>query len=529
MMETFLQTVFSNLLFALILAGVAWGTERFLRKPLLAHLLWVAVFIKLLSPPIISFSLPEIAFAPSFLIEKETISTSSGGGIFLITECLKYCGWEILFILWAGGSFLILGNCLRKIIHFNRLLCSGAGSPSQEIVKLAEELTSKLNLKRVPLLQITSAKISPMVWWIGGRIRIILPRVLLEKFSHEGIRWVLAHELTHVARRDYLIRWLEFLSSVIFWWNPLIRWVKNHLRQNEEICCDDQVIEIFAVNRRKYAETLLDAVELLSEGTLKAPAVASEMNGGGFLERRLRSIVSAGSHRPSYSQRVCMGLCVAVVLPMTCLIGQDSTSDRFKEEGQRAIVSTEKKSQYSELVPVVDVDGDSSNIPVRNQITFYIVGEPPFKIIHTDEKISEADQLTREELRLFVTLQFNQDLRNQEIRSLNIPYRSLQRNQDQLQIHRIQISEQVEKWEKYLAELPLAKKMVIQTIIRDKVLYALEEQIDMQLRNRILTSDQKLYLCELCQDIQERRRQIREKLLCEFQQSFLPVPVQTRS
>ena len=224
-----------------------------------------------------------------------------------------------------------------------------------------------------------------------------------------------------------------------------------------------------------------------------------------------------------------MGLCVAVVLPMTCLIGQDSTSDRFKEEGQRAIVSTEKKSQYSELVPVVDVDGDSSNIPVRNQITFYIVGEPPFKIIHTDEKISEADQLTREELRLFVTLQFNQDLRNQEIRSLNIPYRSLQRNQDQLQIHRIQISEQVEKWEKYLAELPLAKKMVIQTIIRDKVLYALEEQIDMQLRNRILTSDQKLYLCELCQDIQERRRQIREKLLCEFQQSFLPVPVQTRS
>ena len=264
MMETFLQTVFSNLLFALILAGVAWGTERFLRKPLLAHLLWVAVFIKLLSPPIISFSLPEIAFAPSFLIEKETISTSSGGGIFLITECLKYCGWEILFILWAGGSFLILGNCLRKIIHFNRLLCSGAGSPSQEIVKLAEELTSKLNLKRVPLLQITSAKISPMVWWIGGRIRIILPRVLLEKFPHEGIRWVLAHELTHVARRDYLIRWLEFLSSVIFWWNPLICWVKNHLRQNEEICCDDQVIEIFAVNRRKYAETLLDAVELLS-------------------------------------------------------------------------------------------------------------------------------------------------------------------------------------------------------------------------------------------------------------------------
>ena len=80
-----------------------------------------------------------------------------------------------------------------------------------------------------------------------------------------------------------------------------------------------------------------------------------------------------------------------------------------------------------------------------------------------------------------------------------------------------------------MAELPLAKKMVIQTIIRDKVLYALEEQIDMQLRNRILTSDQKLYLCELCQDIQERRRQIREKLLCEFQQSFLPVPVQTRS
>ncbi|MBO6004269.1 MAG: M56 family metallopeptidase, partial [Verrucomicrobia bacterium] len=75
------------------------------------------------------------------------------------------------------------------------------------------------------------------------------------------IKWVLAHELAHISRRDHWVRWLEWLTAMIFWWNPLVYLGRNRLRANEEICCDDKVLSTLPVTPRQYASTLLDALE----------------------------------------------------------------------------------------------------------------------------------------------------------------------------------------------------------------------------------------------------------------------------
>ena len=40
-----------------------------------------------------------------------------------------------------------------------------------------------------------------MVWWTGGRVRILIPSVFLAELDETGLRALLAHELAHVRRR----------------------------------------------------------------------------------------------------------------------------------------------------------------------------------------------------------------------------------------------------------------------------------------------------------------------------------------
>lgn len=58
-MDTLLQAGFSNTAWAAALAAVAWSAGRiWRRRPALAHVLWLAVMLKLVTPSLVSVSVP---------------------------------------------------------------------------------------------------------------------------------------------------------------------------------------------------------------------------------------------------------------------------------------------------------------------------------------------------------------------------------------------------------------------------------------------------------------------------------------
>ncbi|UCF16346.1 MAG: hypothetical protein JSW59_02590, partial [Phycisphaerales bacterium] len=73
-----------------------------------------------------------------------------------------------------------------------------------------------------------------------------------------------------------------------------------------------------------YANSLLSAVELLARPVLRPPAMASEVNSGGFLERRFKMIVSENADRSNCRWlQICVLLCVVVVLSVGIASAQD--------------------------------------------------------------------------------------------------------------------------------------------------------------------------------------------------------------
>ena len=367
MTDLLLQIAVSNVCIALVLAILAVIVESTAKRPALAHLLWLLVFVKLLTPPMVTIPIITMpgttvsvtAAIPSDLLGSAPQIARSEFDVFL-AEKMRPAVLEqfktVLLLTWFLGSGSVLIWSLARVYRFNRLLRIESKVAPHALQTTAMKIAIRLGLKSIPIIATTSARIYPLVWWIGGKVRIVIPRALLDHMDTKQSQWILAHELAHVRRRDHLVRWLEWLACVCFWWNPLVWWGRHRLRANEELCCDDLVISSLKPKPHAYANSLLDAIEHLTAPALYPPAIASQINSGGFLERRIKMIISETQERSgSRWLRACALLCATVVLPfgIACAQDYDAVGKRLRKaveakeltrEQARTMLATLRKS-----------------------------------------------------------------------------------------------------------------------------------------------------------------------------------------
>ena len=68
---------------------------------------------------------------------------------------------------------------------------------------------------------------------------MVLPEGLIARLDQESLRWVLLHELAHLARRDHLAELFQRLVGAAFCFHPLV-WFANRLtRSYLETACDE--------------------------------------------------------------------------------------------------------------------------------------------------------------------------------------------------------------------------------------------------------------------------------------------------
>jgi beta-lactamase regulating signal transducer with metallopeptidase domain len=349
MTELLWQFTLSNLALSFVLALVAWAVQSTGKRPHVAHLLWLLVIAKLVTPPLLTVpvipvpgifgaSTTQLAalaeqgnttplLAPALLGELGGVPTTSAPSQ-LTTGFAGTEAGKLLALLWLLGSVCILVWSLLRIVRFHRLLGMSCTDATPELQRMAAQLAGRMGLGTTPTVQTTSANFSPMVWWIGGRVRVLIPSALVDDLEAEQLRCIMAHELAHIRRRDHVVRWLEWLACVCFWWNPVAWWARRQLRANEEICCDALVLSSLAPNPHTYAHSLLSVVEFLASPSFRPPALASGIDSGGFLQRRFTMIVSGRvAPKANAAWRAFALVCAVGLLPLGVAYAQDDSSD----------------------------------------------------------------------------------------------------------------------------------------------------------------------------------------------------------
>jgi CubicO group peptidase (beta-lactamase class C family) len=188
-----------------------------------------------------------------------------------------------LVAAWLVGV-LVLSVRLVGGLWLARQLRTKATKPVSEVLESKlRELTSKLNIsKNVKLRESLAIKVPVVIGWL--RPVILLPSSAITGLSVRQLELILAHELAHIHRHDYVVNLLQKIAETLLFYHPAVWWVSGVIRQERENCCDDLAIAVCEGDRLAYAKTLsmLDSMRPSNQIALAAD--------GGSLLRRIQRL-----------------------------------------------------------------------------------------------------------------------------------------------------------------------------------------------------------------------------------------------
>jgi beta-lactamase regulating signal transducer with metallopeptidase domain len=368
-----LQIGLVNAALATLLACIVALVARKVRRPALTHLLWICVLAKLVSPPVfevpieVPFTLPA-AFStaadangkpdspqakpkdghPAMQPRPEEPAlaacdsagssqgadgcTSAGSSIVtrtvwgrcasaVTTAATVWGQWllrhavAILVWTWLAGAAIWFLRQALSALRYSRRLALATPAPAA-LQQRADELAQAMGLAYHPPVLIVRDVISPMLWGIGRRTRLLFPVDLLARLAPDARETLIAHELAHFRRGDHWVRLFELVVSGLYWWNPIVWWARHEIEIAEEECCDAWVIDQFPKTPRCYAEALLETLDFLSGEGMVLPPAAAGLGRVPFLRRRLTAIMRGAAPKSmSGPARLALYIAAAVLLP----------------------------------------------------------------------------------------------------------------------------------------------------------------------------------------------------------------------
>lgn len=184
-----------------------------------------------------------------------------------------------------------------------------------------DTLAARLRVARpVQVVESALVAVPSLVGWI--RPVILLPVGIVTALPASHLDAVIAHELAHVRRHDYLVNALQAMVETLLFYHPAVWWCSRHVRIEREHCCDDLAASVCG-NPLEYA-TALASLEELRGGDARFVLAATD---GPLLERvrRLLGVRPVHDGRP---QAWVAAFAIAVVLfagANSTLTGADDT------------------------------------------------------------------------------------------------------------------------------------------------------------------------------------------------------------
>ncbi len=279
-----------------LLAGVAvWIAGR--RDPAQSPLLTLGSLMTLLALPLLTL-LPKVTVEMSALPLPDSPAVSSPA-------------IHSIVVIWAGGMIFFALRILVDWIGLRHFRAGSALSKDPVIAQVLRECISQLSLRRGVRVKVHPQAPTPFV---AGLFRpvIYLPEHC-GQWERDTLRMVLMHELGHVARHDLWTNLTARCACIVYWFNPLVWWLRGKLITQCEFACDARVIAA-GTNPGNYASALCDIAEASA-----LPASAMAMAGRAPLRARIERVVRCRSKGHPFVIAVALILTVSASLGLSVI------------------------------------------------------------------------------------------------------------------------------------------------------------------------------------------------------------------
>jgi beta-lactamase regulating signal transducer with metallopeptidase domain len=223
--------------------------------------------------------------------------------------------WTVIF--WLAGVLALSARLAAGVAGTRRLRHESLPATAEWMDRLAS-LQQRMRLSRpVRLLRSAAIEVPMVIGWF--RPVVLVPMTAITGLSPQQLESILAHELAHIRRHDYLVNLLQTLAEIVFFYHPAVWWLSERVRIERENSCDDLAVSLCG-NPLLYARALTE-LEALRPSVPQAVLAAS---GGSLRDRVLRLLrpESACSHRWSSSAPLLSLIAFLVVATPLALVAQ---------------------------------------------------------------------------------------------------------------------------------------------------------------------------------------------------------------
>jgi TonB family protein len=200
-------------------------------------------------------------------------------------------------LLWAAGATVSALVVLAGFVRL-RLLTRGGPPPDERSTRVCADVCGAYGIRR-PVSLVCGNASGLVATWGVWRPRVLLPADA-QHWDDNRLRVVLAHELAHIRRNDWMVQMTAEALRALVWFSPLVWLACARLRREGEQASDDAVLGL-GVPAGEYASHLLE----LARGHGRSPAwtAALLMARPSTLERRIAAMLTPRLNRSARSSR----------------------------------------------------------------------------------------------------------------------------------------------------------------------------------------------------------------------------------
>lgn len=226
-----------------------------------APLLFVATILGQLAAPLVATA-PPPSPATVLQLSRDATAALSATAPSLQSDGQLFAIVALVWLLAVLVSTIRLGLAYRTAGRLCRALSSQlVPSAAHMMVEAAlAQAQERMRVKRSIHLVWTPTGASPAVLgWL--RAVVLFPITVASGLTPDQVELLLAHEVAHIRRHDFLINLLQSWIETLFFFHPAIRWLSSRIRFERELACDEAVVEAYH-RPREYGEALAQLVLL---------------------------------------------------------------------------------------------------------------------------------------------------------------------------------------------------------------------------------------------------------------------------
>jgi D-alanyl-D-alanine endopeptidase (penicillin-binding protein 7) len=187
-----------------------------------------------------------------------------------------------IVVAWAACALALALRMALGLLWIKRV--SGRNQGNRHWQAKLDDLAGRLGVSREVRLRVVDGLASPVTagWW---RPVVLVPASLVSGMAPDLLEALLAHEMAHVRRFDYLVNLGQNVVETLLFYHPAVWWISHRIRVEREQIADDIAARALGEPRR-----LARALSELERFQFSNHHLAQAANGGDLMSRIKRLV-----------------------------------------------------------------------------------------------------------------------------------------------------------------------------------------------------------------------------------------------